>query len=68
MITLNFAAETVAPALSVAAMALCASTLRAERHADVQTAQVIPLTGTEPAAKIVIHPRSPNPSPRVEWR
>ena len=55
MITLKHAAENVAPVLSVAAMMLCGSTALAQTATQTcRPAQVIPLTGTEPAAKIVI--------------
>ena len=57
MITLKNAAQNIAPALSVAAMMLCASTALAQSATEkCGPAQVIPLTGTEPAAKIVIDP------------
>jgi Family of unknown function (DUF6130) len=56
MITLKHAAE-VAPVLSLAAMMLCASTALAQTATQkCRPAQVIPLTGTERAAKIVIDP------------
>ena len=55
MITLRHAAGNVAPVLSVAAMMLCASTALAQSATQTcRPAQVIPFTGTEPAAKIVI--------------
>ena len=55
MITLRHAAETVAPVLSVAAMMLYGSTALAQGATQTcRPAQVIPLSGTEPAAKIVI--------------
>ena len=55
MITLKHAAENVAPVLSVAAMMLYGSTALAQSTTQTcRSAQVIPLTGTEPAAKIVI--------------
>jgi hypothetical protein len=55
MITLKHAAENVAPLLSLAAMMLCASTALAQSATQTcRPPQVIPLTGTEPAAKIVI--------------
>jgi Family of unknown function (DUF6130) len=55
MITLKLAAEYVAPVLSVAAMMLYGSTALAQTATQTcRPAQVIPLTGTEPAAKIVI--------------
>ena len=57
MITLKHAVENVAPVLSLAAMMLCASTALAQSATQrCRPAQVIPLTGTEPAAKIVIDP------------
>ena len=55
MITLKHAAGTVAPLLSVAAMMLCGSTALAQSATQTcKRAQVIPLAGTEPAAKLVI--------------
>ena len=55
MITLKHAAGNVAPVLSVAAMMLCASTALAQSPTQAcRPARVIPITGTEPAAKIVI--------------
>ena len=55
MITLKHAAENLAPVLSVAAMVLCGSTALAQSATQTcKPAQVIPLTGTEPAAKLVI--------------
>ena len=55
MITLKHAAENVAPVLSVAAMMLYGSTALAQGATQTcRPAQVIPLSGTEPAAKIVI--------------
>jgi len=43
--------------LSVAAIALCAATAVAQSNSDgCEPASVIPLTGSEPPAKIVIHP------------
>ena len=57
MITLKHAAKNVAPVLSLAAMMLCASTALAQSATQrCRPAQVIPLTGTEPAPKIVIDP------------
>ena len=57
MITLKYAAEKVAPVLSVAGMMLYGSTAIAQSASQTcRPAQVIPLTGTEPAAKIVIDP------------
>lgn len=62
MITLKHVAENVAPMLSVAAMMLCASTALAQGATQrCRPAQVIPLTGTEPAAKIVVDPPLPEP-------
>jgi hypothetical protein len=63
MITLKHAAENVASVLSVAAMMLSASTTALAQGATrtCKPAQVIPLTGTEPAAKIVVD--SPLPGP-----
>ena len=55
MITLKQAADTVAPVLSVAAMMLYGSTAFGQSATQTcRPAQVIPLTGTEPAAKLVI--------------
>jgi hypothetical protein len=55
MITLKHAAQNVAPALSVAALMLYGSTALAQNPTHTcRPAQVIPLTGTEPAAKLVI--------------
>ena len=55
MITLKHAVENVVPVLSVAAMVLYASTALAQSAAQpCKPARVIPLTGAEPAAKIVI--------------
>ena len=52
MITLKHAAENVAPVLSVAAMMLYGSTALAQNATQTcKPAQVIPLTGTEPARK-----------------
>ena len=57
MITLKHVAGNVAPVLSVAAMMLCASTALAQSATQTcKPAQVIPVTGTEPAAKIIIDP------------
>ena len=57
MITPKHAAEKVAPVLSLAAMMLCASTALAQTVTQkCLPPQVIPLTGTEPAAKIAIDP------------
>ena len=61
MITLKHAVEKVAP-LSIAAMMLCASTAPAQSATQTcRPGQVIPLTGTEPAAKIVVDPPLPEP-------
>jgi hypothetical protein len=55
MITLKHVSDNLAPVLSVAAMMLYASTALAQTATQTcRPAQVIPLTGTEPAAKIVI--------------
>ena len=55
MITLKQAAKSVAPALSVVAMMLDGSTALAQSSTQTcKPAQVIPLTRTEPAAKLVI--------------
>jgi hypothetical protein len=62
MITLKHAPGNVTPVLSVAAILLCASTAVAQ--STTQTCKppgVIPVTGTEPAAKIVIDPPLPEP-------
>lgn len=57
MITLKHAAEKVVTVLSVAAMMLYGSTALAQSATQTcKPAQVIPLTGTEPAAKLVIEP------------
>ena len=62
MITLKQVAENVAPVLSVAAVMLCASPALAQNATQTcRPAQVIPLTGTEPAAKIVVDPPLPEP-------
>ena len=59
MITLKHA---VTPVLSVAALMLCASTALAQSNTQTcRPAQVIPLTGPEPAAKIVIDAPLPEP-------
>ncbi len=53
---------TVAPLVSVAAIMLCASTALAQNATQTcRPAQVIPLAGTEPAAKIVVDPPLPDP-------
>ena len=55
MITLKHVADNLAPVLSVAAMMLYGSTVFAQTATQTcRPAQVIPLTGAEPAAKIVI--------------
>jgi hypothetical protein len=55
MITLKHAAENVVEALSVAALVLYGTTALAQNATHTcRPAQVIPLTGTEPAAKLVI--------------
>jgi hypothetical protein len=55
MITVKYVAGNLAPVLSVAAMMLSGSTAVAQTATPTcRPAQVIPLTGTEPAAKIVI--------------
>jgi hypothetical protein len=55
MITLKHAAENVAPVLCVAGTMLYGSTALAQSATQTcRPAQVIPLTGTEPAAKLVI--------------
>ena len=55
MITLKHVADNLAPVLSVAAMMLSGSIALAQTATQTcKPAQVIPLTGAEPAAKIVI--------------
>ena len=55
MITLKHVADNVAPVLPVAAMMLYGSTALAQTATPTcKPAQVIPITGTEPAAKIVV--------------
>ena len=55
MITLKHVSDNVAPVLSVAAMMLYGSTALAQTAPQTcRSAQVIPLTGTEPAATIVV--------------
>ena len=55
MITLKYVAGDVAPVLSVAVIILYGSTALAQSATQTcRPAQVIPLTGTEPAAKLVI--------------
>jgi hypothetical protein len=55
MITLKHVAGSVAPVLSVAAIMLYGNTALAQSATQkCRPAQVIPLTGTEPAAKLVI--------------
>ncbi len=55
MITLKLVADIVAPVLAVAATMLYGSAALAQTAAQTcRPAQVIPLTGTEPAPKIVI--------------
>jgi hypothetical protein len=57
MIMLKHAVENVAPVLCVAIVMLHGSTAFAQSATHTcRPAQVIPLTGTEPAAKIVIDP------------
>ena len=57
MITLKHATEKVVTVLSLAAVTLCASTALAQTPTQqCRPAQVIPVTGAEPAAKIVIDP------------
>jgi Family of unknown function (DUF6130) len=51
-----------APLVSVAAIMLCAGTALAQNATQMcRPAQVIPLTRTEPAAKIVVDPPLPDP-------
>ncbi len=55
MITLKHAAQNVAPMLSVVAIMLYGSTALAQSAPQTcRPAQVIPLTGPEPAAKLVV--------------
>ena len=55
MITLKHVAENVAPVLSVAAMMFYGSTALAQSATQTcRPAQVIPLSGTEPDAKLVV--------------
>ena len=62
MVTLKHAAGKVAQGVSIAAMMLCASTALAQNATPTcRPAQVIPLTGTEPAAQIVVDPPLPGP-------
>lgn len=62
MITLKHAAGNAARVLSVAALALCASTALAQSAKETcRPAGVIPFTGTEPVAKIVVDPPLPGP-------
>jgi hypothetical protein len=62
MITMKHVAEHITPVLSVAAMMLYGSTAVAQSATQTcGPAQVIPLTETEPAAKIVIDPPVPGP-------
>ena len=62
MITLKHAAENVARVLSVAAMMMYGSTALAQSASQsCRPAQVIPLTSTEPPAKIVIDSPLPDP-------
>lgn len=62
MITPKHAVEKVAPVLSVAAMMLWASTALAQSATQTcRPGQVIPLSDTEPAAKIAVDPPLPGP-------
>ena len=62
MVTLKHAARNVAPILSVAAVMLCATSALAQSVTPTcKPAQVIPLTGTEPAPKIVVDRPLPDP-------
>ena len=55
MITMKHAAENVAPVLCATALMLYGSTALAQTTTQTcKPAQVIPLTGTEPAAKLVV--------------
>ena len=57
MIRLKHATEKIGTVLSLAAMTLCASTALAQTPTQkCRPAQVIPVTGAEPAAKIIIDP------------
>jgi hypothetical protein len=62
MITLKDAADTVLPLLAVAVMLPCGSTALAQGTTQTcKAAQVIPVSGVEPAAKLVIDPPLPEP-------
>ena len=62
MITLRLSREKTVTGLSLAAITLCASTALAQTATErCRPAQVIPLTGPEPAAKIVIDPPLADP-------
>ena len=62
MITLKHVARNVAPILPVAAVMLCGSSAIAQNVTQTcKPAQVIPLTGTEPAPKIVVERPLPDP-------
>lgn len=61
MIAMKHAVRAGVPVLSVAAVMLCASGAFAQTATTCKTSGVIPLTGTEPAAKIVIDPPLPEP-------
>jgi hypothetical protein len=62
MIGLKHAVGNLAPVLSVAAMMLCGSTaLTQSTTATCKPAQVIPLSGTEPAAKLALGAPLPEP-------
>jgi Family of unknown function (DUF6130) len=62
MLTLKDAVENGATLLCGAAMMLCASTALAQNASETcRPAQVIPLTGTEPAPKIVVDPPLADP-------
>jgi uncharacterized protein DUF6130 len=54
MFRMKHAARTTAPAITVAVVILCASTAFSQTATTCKTSGVIPLTGTEPAPKIVI--------------
>ena len=67
MITLKHAAGNLATVLSVAAVTLYGSTALAQTATQrCRPAQVIPLTGAEPAAKIVIDAPLAGHSPLAE--
>jgi hypothetical protein len=59
---LNTITTRLTPVLSIVALMLCASTAQGQSAAQTcRSSGVIPLTGTEPAAKIVVDPPLPEP-------